>query len=99
MSKPRHRKLRALTTLTDRQLYALLVRVETLLLDRPPNGVDGADMAVELVRRDEARLVALCRAAIPAALRVPRAPGADALRLMPPLTPNRPGTRRAIYIA
>ncbi len=65
MSKPRQRKLRALNTLTDRQLYALLVRVETLLLDRPPDGVDGADMAVELVRRDEARLVALYRALPP----------------------------------
>ncbi len=62
MSKPRRRKLLALNTLTDQQLYALLVRVETLLLDRPAADVDGADMAVELVRRDEARLVALYRA-------------------------------------
>jgi hypothetical protein len=40
-------------------LYALLVRIETLLLDRPHNGYD---LAVELVRDHEARLLAVYRA-------------------------------------
>jgi hypothetical protein len=40
-------------------LYALLVRIETLLLDRPHNGYH---LAVELVHDHEARLLAAYRA-------------------------------------
>jgi hypothetical protein len=40
-------------------LYALLVRIETLLLDRPHNGYH---LAVELVHNHEARLLAAYRA-------------------------------------
>ncbi len=50
---------RRLDTLTDRQLHALLARVQALL-DRPHNGTD-ADVAVDLVRGDEERLLALYR--------------------------------------
>ncbi len=52
-----------LARLTDAQLHALLVRVQTLLLDRPP---DGMALHVDLLRDDEARLLARYRALPPA---------------------------------
>jgi hypothetical protein len=48
-----------LAALSDKALYALLVRIEALLLDRPHNGYH---LAVELVHDREVRLLAAYRA-------------------------------------
>src|SRR5581483_11640166 len=54
---------RRLDTLTDDELHALLRRIHALLLDRPATG---ADLSVQILRADEARLLALYRALSPA---------------------------------
>ena len=60
--KHRH-GLSRLESLTDAQLHALLVRAQTLLLDRPH---DGRAFSVEVISGDEACLLALYRAMPPA---------------------------------
>ena len=55
----RRRLLPYLDALTDAQLHAVLVRVQTLLLNRPHNMTR---LAVDLVDDDEARLLTLYRA-------------------------------------
>lgn len=50
--------------LSDGELHALLRRIHALLLDRP---AAGADLSVQILRADEARLLALYRALPPAA--------------------------------
>ena len=55
----RHRLLPSLDALTDAQLHAVLVRVQTLLLNRPHNTTR---LAVDLVTDDEAHLLTLYRA-------------------------------------
>ena len=59
MATRRLRRRRRLAALSDKALYALLVRIEALLLDRPHNGYH---LAVELVHDREARLLAAYRA-------------------------------------
>ena len=59
---PRHRRRRllpSLDALTDAQLHAVLVRVQTLLLNRPHSMTR---LAVDLVNDDEAYLLSLYRA-------------------------------------
>ena len=53
-----------LDTLDDDELHALLRRIQALLLDRPASG---AELSVQILRADEARLLALYRALPPAA--------------------------------
>jgi hypothetical protein len=58
---PRHRRRRllpSLDALTDAQLHAVLVRVQTLLLNRPHSRTR---LAVDLLNDDEARLLTLYR--------------------------------------
>jgi hypothetical protein len=55
----RRRLLPSLDALTDAQLHAVLVRVQTLLLNRPHSRTR---LAVELVNDDEAHLLTLYRA-------------------------------------
>jgi hypothetical protein len=55
----RRRLLPSLDALTDVQLYAVLVRVQTLLLNRPHSRMR---LAVDLVSDDEAHLLTLYRA-------------------------------------
>lgn len=74
----RHRRRPRLEALTDAQLHALFVRVQTLLLDRPHTS-SGFDLAVDLVRDDEARVLALYRALPPDRRREGLARVADAL--------------------
>jgi hypothetical protein len=59
MSGRRLRRKRCLAGLSDKALYALLARIETLLLDRPHSGYH---LAVEVVHDHEARLLATYRA-------------------------------------
>src|SRR5207248_8631480 len=63
----RRRLLPSLDALTDAQLHAVLVRVQTLLLNRPHNTTR---LAVDLVTDDEAHLLTLYRA-LPRWLRHP----------------------------
>jgi hypothetical protein len=51
-----------LETLTDGQLHALLRQVQALLLDRPH---EGSELAVDLIDKEETRLLALYRALPP----------------------------------
>ena len=55
----RLRRRCCLAALSDKALYALLVRIQALLLDRPHSGYH---LAVELVHDHEARLLATYRA-------------------------------------
>ena len=55
----RRHLLPSLDALTDAQLHAVLVRVHTLLLNRPHNRTR---LAVDLVNDDEAQLLTLYRA-------------------------------------
>jgi hypothetical protein len=55
----RRRLLPYLGVLTDKQLHAVLVRVQTLLLNRPQSRTR---LAVDLLNDDEARLLTLYRA-------------------------------------
>ena len=55
----RLRRRCCLAALSDKALYALLVRIQALLLDRPHSGYH---LAVELVHDHEARLLAAYRA-------------------------------------
>ena len=48
--------------LSDAQLHTLLVQVQTLLLDRPPQAPQETALTVEVLSSDEAQLVALYRA-------------------------------------
>lgn len=57
-------RLPRLARLTDAQLHALLVRVQTLLLDRPND--DCMALRVDLLHGDEGHLLALYRALPPA---------------------------------
>jgi hypothetical protein len=59
MATRRLRRRCRLAALSDKALYVLLARIETLLLDRPPNGYP---LAVEVVHDHEARLLATYRA-------------------------------------
>lgn len=67
-----------LETLTDGQLHALLRRVQALLLDRPH---DGSGLAVDLIDREETRLLSLYRALPP----LPRRGVVDLMRRGVPL--------------
>ena len=53
MAARRLRRRRGLAALSDEALYALLARIETLLLDRPHSG---CHLAVEVLHDHEARL-------------------------------------------
>ena len=59
MATRRLRRRCCLAELSDKTLYALLVRIESLLLDRPHSGYR---LAVEVVHDHEARLLAAYRA-------------------------------------
>ena len=59
MATRRLRRRCCLVGLSDKTLYALLVRIESLLLDRPHSGYR---LAVEVVHDHEARLLAAYRA-------------------------------------
>jgi hypothetical protein len=59
MAARRLRRRRGLAALSDEALYALLARIETILLDRPHSG---CHLAVEVLHDHEARLLATYRA-------------------------------------
>ena len=59
MATRRLRRRCCLVGLSDKTLHALLVRIQSLLLDRPHNG---HHLAVEVVHDHEARLLAAYRA-------------------------------------
>jgi len=87
MSKSRRRKLLALKTHTDRQLYALLVRVERTW---PSNWC-------AVTRRAWSRYIVRCHPS--GGLSASRSwSGCAPTHATLTLTPNRPGIEHAIYI-
>lgn len=91
--------LAALDDLDDRALFAVMVRAQGLLLDRPIAPPSSVPLAVEIVDGEEDRLLASYRALAPSARQRLLAHAAQILRVSPrAIAPLPPTVRPAVAV-